>query len=129
MEKHFDEWNELKKSVDGQADYLPLYHERQIRWCRLGVNVGFEQDGTGQDFSRPILILKGFSRRVCLVIPLTTSAKRNRYHVAVGSVGGRQAYAIISQLRLVDTRRLDTLIETLDIELFTSVRKAIKDML
>ena len=57
MQKDFDKWNKTKKGIHSNDDYLPLYHKRQIRWCRLGVNVGFEQDGTGKDFSRPVLIL------------------------------------------------------------------------
>lgn len=129
MHKDFDTWNETKKGIDAHEDYLPLYHERQVRWCRLGLNIGYEQDGTGQSFSRPVLVLKGFSRRVCLVVPLTTSSKKNPYHVALGEIGGRKAYAIISQLRLIDTRRLDTLIEALSEETFMSVIKAVKDML
>ncbi|OGG55711.1 hypothetical protein A2680_03660 [Candidatus Kaiserbacteria bacterium RIFCSPHIGHO2_01_FULL_55_37] len=129
MEKDFDVWNEEKKRTNAHEDYLPLYYEREVRWCRLGVNVGFEQDGTGKAFSRPVLIFKGFSRRVCLVIPLTTSTKQNKYHVPVGDVGGRKAAAIISQLRLVDTRRLDQHIVTIDKDTFRRVRKAVKDML
>ena len=129
MHKEFDPWNEIKKKTDAQSDYLPLYHERQVRWCRLGVNVGFEQDGTGEGYSRPVLILKGFSRRACLVVPLTTSHKKSLYHVPVGTVDGREAFAIISQIRLVDTRRLYLLVGTLDKKTFESVRKAIKDML
>jgi mRNA interferase MazF len=129
MKKEFDRWNELKKQTEAQDDYVLLYHARQIRWCRLGANVGFEQDGTGKDFSRPVLIMKGFSRRVCLVVPLTTSTKKNPYHVSVGVVGGRPAFAIISQVRLIDTRRLDTLIETLNKTVFESVKEAVKDML
>ena len=129
MEKDFDVWNEEKKRTNAHEDYLPLYYEREVRWCRLGVNVGFEQDGTGKAFSRPVLIFKGFSRRVCLVIPLTTSTRQNKYHVSVGEVGGRKASAIISQLRLVDTRRLDQHIVTIDKDTFRRVRKAVKDML
>lgn len=129
MEKDFDGWNAAKKQTHDKADYLPLYHERQIRWCRLGINVGFEQDGTGEGFSRPVLVLKAFSRRVCLVVPLTTSQKKNRYHFSVGQVADREAFAIISQLRLIDTRRLYLLVHTLDKGMFNTIRKAIKDML
>jgi len=129
MMKKFDEWNKEKKRTDANNAYNPLYHERQIRWCRLGVNVGYEQDGTGKDFSRPVLILKGFSRHVCLVAPLTTSTKDNPYHIDVGVVGGKRASVIISQIRLIDTRRLDTLIETLSKEQYSVVRRAVKAML
>ena len=129
MQKDFDAWNEDKKKADANEGYLPLYYEREVRWCRLGVNIGFEQDGTGENFSRPVLILKGFSRRVCLVVPLTTSVKHNRYHVAVGIIAGRKASAIVSQIRLDDTRRLDQHVGVVDKKTFASVRKAVKDML
>ena len=129
MHKDFDGWNSRKKQTHDQSEYLPLYRERQVRWCTLGVNVGYEQDGTGEGFSRPVLILKGFSRHVCLVVPLTTSRKSNPYHVPVGMVEGRDAYAVISQLRLIDTRRLYLLIHTVDVGTFDRIRKAVKDML
>ncbi|MEK7060191.1 MAG: hypothetical protein AAB970_01050, partial [Patescibacteria group bacterium] len=43
-----------------------------------------------------------FSRHVCLVVPLTTSPKKNPYHISVGIVEGEEAFAIISQVRLID---------------------------
>ena len=129
MHKNFDEWNELKKKTHDNEDYLPLYHERQVRWCRLGANIGFEQDGTGKDFSRPILILKGFSRQVCLVVPLTTSKKKNPYHTPMGVIGGQKACAIVSQVRLIDTKRLDQHIETIGKKMFGHIRKAVRELL
>lgn len=128
MKKDFDGWNKVKKNIDGHA-HAPLYYEREIRWCRLGTNVGFEQDGTGTECARPVLVLKGFSRFVCLIIPLTTSQKINRYHVPLGMIGEREAFAIISQLRLIDTKRLDHAIAVLDKQRFQEVRKAVKAML
>ena len=128
MRKDFNGWNEHKKETDSREDVL-LYHERDVRWCRLGTNVGFEQDGTGTDYSRPVLILRAFSRSVCLIIPLTTSIKQNPYHVSVGIIGNRPAFAIISQLRLIDTKRLDQKITILDKNIFEDVRKAVKGIL
>src|SRR3989338_5355985 len=127
--KDFDQWNTEKKKTHANEDYFPLYSEREIRWCQLGVNVGFEQDGTGKSFSRPVLILKVYSRRVCLIIPLTTSTKRNIYHVSIGNVDGKNAAVIISQLRLIDTRRLDQHITTVNKKNFEQIKKAVKRML
>ena len=129
MLKQFDDWNSDKKQIDATEEYLPRYYEREIRWCRLGVNIGFEQDGTGEDFSRPVLILKGFSRRVCLIVPLTSSPHPGPYRVPVGLVGEKNTTAIISQIRLIDTRRLDQHITTIDKETFERIRKAVKDIL
>ena len=128
MQKDFDGWNEQKKEVNAREDIL-LYHERDIRWCRLGTNVGFEQDGTGAGRARPVLVLKAFNRRVCLVVPLTTAVKQNPYHISIGLIGGRPASAIISQLRLIDTKRLTVKIARLDKATFDKIRKAIKEYL
>lgn len=128
MQKDFDGWNEQKKEIDAREDIL-LYHERDIRWCRLGTNVGFEQDGTGVGRARPVLVLKAFNRFACLVVPLTTSTKQNPYHVSIGLVEGRPASVIISQLRLIDTKRLTVKIMRLNKVKFDEIRKAIKGML
>lgn len=128
MEKDFDGWNEQKKGIHAGA-HAPSYREREIRWCHFGVNVGFEQDGTGEGRARPALVLKAFNRAVCLVLPLTTSTKKNPYHVSIGLVNDKQAAVILSQVRLVDTKRLEQRIAILDKETFGVIRKAVKDML
>ena len=128
MSKDFDKWNSEKKRIhDGEQN--KLYHEREIWWIALGVNIGFEQDGTGSGYQRPAIILKGYSKHVCLIVPLTTSLKQNPYHIGVGPVDGKEAFAIISQIRLIDTCRLINKVETLDMKHFKAVRKAIKAML
>jgi len=128
MKKDFDTWNEEKKNIH-ERGVEKLYHAREIWWCSLGVNVGFEQDGTGKESQRPVLIMRGFSRQVCLVVPLTTSTKRNPYHIAIGEVDGKQAFAIISQLRLIDTKRLVNKVGVVDAKSFEYIRKAGKALL
>lgn len=128
MKKDFDSWNENKKQIQEKSE-SKLYHEREIWWCALGVNVGFEQDGSGATFQRPVLILKGFSRNICLVIPLTTSLKKHYLRVSVGTVDGKQASALLSQPRVIDTQRLVNKIGFLDKEIFSRIRKAAKDLL
>lgn len=93
------------------------------------MNVGFEQDGTGADNERPVLVLKGFSKQVCLVMPPTTSEKKTPYHVSVGKVNDRNAFAIISQIRLIDTKRLINKIGFVEHGIFEKTRKAAKDLL
>lgn len=127
--KEFDQWNIHKKAIESNKTYLPFYYSRQIRWCRLGVNIGFEQDGTGREYSRPVLILRGFSKDTCLILPLTTSKKKSKYLFPIGVVGGKEAQVIISQIRLIDVRRLDRHINTIDKITFHTIRKAVKDLL
>jgi mRNA-degrading endonuclease toxin of MazEF toxin-antitoxin module len=66
---------------------------------------------------------------VCLIVPLTTSTKTNPYHIPVGLIADKKAVAIISQLRLIDVKRLDQKIAVLDIHTFDKIRKAVKKIL
>ncbi|MDO8521907.1 MAG: type II toxin-antitoxin system PemK/MazF family toxin [bacterium] len=128
MTKDFDGWNENKKKINQRAD-SPFYHEREIWWCTFGINVGFEQDGSADEYRRPALILKGLSAQTCLVIPLTTSTKRHAMRPSVGKVEGQGAHVLLSQMRVIDTKRLVRKIEYLNIKTFERIRKAVKDML
>lgn len=122
MKKDFDGWNERKKETN--AEEPRLYTVREIWWCRLGVNVGSEQDGSGKWFLRPVVILRGFSANTCLVVPLTTSPLKHTLRILVGRIQGEQASALLSQVRVIDTRRLVEKVGFLDKEIFKELRKA-----
>jgi mRNA interferase MazF len=124
--KDFDRWNKTKKKIDLYENNR-FYKAREIWWCRLGTNIGYEQDGTGDKYDRPVLILKSFNKRVCLIIPLTKTNKLNKYLFHVGLIDGKKSKAIISQLRLVDTKRFTNRICKLEENIFNRIRKAIKD--
>ena len=128
MEKDFDQWNTSKKRLDSSSPLI-RYHEREIWWCAFGVNVGFEQDGTGRNFDRPALILRGFSPHVCVAIPLTGSKREGIFYSYLGRMGDRDASVVLSQIRLIDTRRLIRKMATLEEEKFKKVKIALRDLL
>jgi mRNA interferase MazF len=128
MQKDFDSWNEKKKNLNNSGIYK-LYHKREVWWCSLGINVGYEQDGKGVGYERPVLILRGFSQQVCFVVPLTTSPRISPFNIPIGKINDRFNAAIISQGRLIDTKRLSNKICTLDIKIFEAIRKAFRDLI
>ncbi len=128
MEKDFDGWTQQKKQV-GAIGETKLYHQREVWWCSLGVNVGSEQDGAGDEYRRPVIILKGLSSETCFIIPLTTAGKDHPLRPSVGLVDGKEARALLSQIRVIDNKRLVRKIGHLDKEIFAGVRKAAKDLL
>ena len=128
MKKDFDNWNEKKKKIH-ENKKAPFCHERELWWCSLGVNIGFEQDGSEEEGNRPVLILKGLSRQTCVAIPLTTSISEHPLRPSIGLVEDKQAHALLSQIRVVDTRRLVRKIGQLDKNIFEKIRKTAKDML
>ena len=46
MKKDFQKWHDKKSEVD-RIKERPFLHVREIWFCHLGVNIGFEQDGNG----------------------------------------------------------------------------------
>ncbi len=126
MQKEFDRWSEQKKIT--QSEKARFYSVREIWWCKLGVNIGSEQDGKGENFLRPCVIVRGFGADTCLVLPLTTSAKSHPLRVPVGLVDGKEARANLSQLRLIDTRRLVEKVGFLDKDTFLILIKRVRDL-
>ncbi len=94
----------------------------------MGINIGFEQDGTKTESQRPVLVFKGLSKNTCLVIPLTTSTSQHPMRVFLGKVDSKNASAIISQMRVVDTKRFINQIGIVDKEIFDTIRKAVKNL-
>ncbi len=103
--KDFLRWIGVKQAAHETTSGI-VFDERDIWWCKLGANVGYEVDGRGGSFERPVIIVKKFNLDTCLVIPLTTKPKKGKYYFSIGSASGREAVANLSQLRLVDRRRL-----------------------
>lgn len=126
--KEFDIWNSKKKEINEKGENK-YYHPRDIWWCKLGLNIGFEQDGKDEEFQRPVLILRGFGKNTCVVVPLTTSDQIHKYRILIGLVDGKEAKAIISQIRVVDTKRFVEKIDVLDKAIFSTIIKSIKDLL
>lgn len=79
MDKDFESWNGLKTKLD-ETKKDRLFKEREIWWCHLGLNIGHEENGKNSHFSRPILVIKKFNKRLFLAVPLTTQVKENKYY-------------------------------------------------
>lgn len=127
MKKEFDQWNEKKKLIDG-IQKKPFFHEREIWFIRIGENVGYEQGGKGDEFLRPVLICKKFSNHVFLGIPLTSKKKYNKFHVGF-KLKNKESFAILSQVRLFDAKRLDFLYGKLNSNDFNDIKNKLIDLI
>ena len=120
--KDFDKWNEEKKILD-EDDFSGFVHEREIWWCSLGVNVGHEEDGKNEQFERPALILKKWSNKTVIILPMPTKTKKNKYHFAFQHEGIEFA-VILSQVRIISTNRLTRKIRKINRHLFGDIQRA-----
>lgn len=105
-EKDYSTWHTLKTNVNNSKE-RPFFHEREIWFCALGINVGFEQDGRGEQYLRPVIILRKFNNEVCLVIPLTKNNKKGVHYFNFTYQDDLISTAILSQIRLIDAKRLE----------------------
>ena len=127
MDKNFDGWNERKKSID-KSDSLADFHEREIWWCSIGINVGSEQHSQTSDFSRPILVIKKFTRDVFWGIPLTTKTKDINFRVRF-ELDGIENDLLVLQMRVYDRKRLIRKIGTMPKNDFAKLTNVIKNLL
>jgi mRNA interferase MazF len=132
MKKEYSKWHQKKKILNEREDIDTIFfREKEAWWTALGVNIGFEQDGKGEEFRRPVLILKKFNKYAVLVVPLTTKIKKdNKYYVECSIINDNiPRMVIISQIRLVDTRRFIDKLGVADEDSYTKIKNAIKAML
>ncbi len=126
--KDFNAWSEVKKSQDDKIRNV-FCKERDIWWSTLGLNIGDEEDGKGELFERPIIVIKKFNNNIFWGCALSTKIKdNNKYYVKVKTKEGVQS-VIISQLRLYDTKRLGEKIDVASKEDFEKIKTAIKNLL
>jgi len=102
----FDAWNKEKQQVDkNQKPQNFFYHEREIWWCAIGLNIGVETNGKQASFERPILIVHKFNQHKFWGVPLTSKEKEGEFYVHVKS-SKIASHAMISQLRTWSNKRL-----------------------
>ena len=102
------DWHNKKLQINTSKDLkLPNFQQREIWFCYLGLNIRFEQNGSVENFLRPVLILKKFNNRLFFGIPLTTTIKKNKnFYFEFSYIENKRSIAILSQLRIMDSKRL-----------------------
>jgi len=122
--KNFDEWNEVKKEVDKKEKILK-FNQRDIFFINVGQNIGYEQNGVGDKFLRPVLILKKFNKRFFLGVLLSSKSKNNPFYYKIGE----DSFAILSQVRTFDAKRLNYFVKRLNENKFFEVVEKISKLL
>jgi len=127
MSKKFSEWNELKIQLHNNKKEQ-YFKERDIFWVSIGVNIGFEQDGKGEIFSRPVLIVKKYGKNIFFGIPLSTQLKEGSFFFDF-ELDGQKSSALLVQARIYDAKRLENKIEKLSVEDFKRLKIKLGELL
>lgn len=129
MDKDFARWHAKKREIHNKELGGDLYFKtREVWWCSLGLNVGYEEDGKNDGFLRPILILKVFNRDVLWILPMTSKDKVGKYYYR-STYQGKKFSIILSQLRLISSKRLLRKIRTLPYQEFNEVKECMRELI
>jgi mRNA interferase MazF len=128
VKKDFWKWHQRKSNIDKKGKRV-FFHEREVWWCSVGTNVGFEINGKGPHFARPVIIFRKFNNEAFWAIPLTTKDKVNKFYTPVDLRDSIQRKAVLSQLRLLDSKRLLDKIGTVTKHDFSNIQKAILNLM
>ncbi len=100
----FELWNTKKQHIDKKKSLIS-FEENQIVYINMGKNIGYEQDGKGEEFLRPVLVYKKFNNEQFLGFALTSKKKEGKFYAPVHH-SGKTSYAILSQIRTYSAKRL-----------------------
>jgi len=129
LDEGLRKWHIIKSGLI-KNDKKIFFHEREVWWCSVGKNVGFEQNGKGDEFTRPIVVIKRLSLDTCLAVPLTVSKKRkNTFSLGVLKNEEKESFAMAEQIRLVDAKRLKRKIDVVEKKHFEELVNFIKEII
>jgi mRNA interferase MazF len=106
LEKIIDWMNKIitrgaKKGVE------KYFREKEVWWAAMGKNIGREFSGKNSLFERPVLILKGYSKDSCFVLPFTSKIKKPlpwyQYEIILKK---KKSAVVINQGRILSSERL-----------------------
>ncbi len=128
--KDFDSWNTLKKNIEIDNNAPNKFPKEGEVWVsNLGKNIGFEQNGSGDNFSRPVLVVKRFNNHMFWAIPLSTKQKYFDFYYNYVDPNNQKVSAILAQMKLMSIKRLKRKLYDTSDELFDQIKQKLKSFL
>lgn len=126
----FDTWNRIKKELNNSENYPEKFpKEGEVWMSSLGHNLGYEQNGSGEQFSRPVLVIKKFNNHMFWVVPLSTKQKSLDFYFNYTDVNNQKVSAILAQMKLFSIKRLKRNMYTVDNNLMAEIRERLQKLL
>ncbi len=124
--KDFDRWNQLKQRLNAIGK-PPFFNEREIWWCSVGVNIGYDVYGKGRLFTRPVLVLKKQSINSFIGVPMSTKLKERSDYYQI-TIKDKQTALMLGEIRKFDSRRLADKMGKVSEEKFEEVKAVVRQI-
>lgn len=128
MEKDFDAWNIEKQNIEITLKTEVQFKERDVWWCSIGINIGYEISGKDKFARRPVLVVKKLSQDTCIVIPLTTRRRVGSWFYSM-VIHGIPQTLLLQQIRFVDTKRFQRRIIRIEETDFYLIKEKLRGLL
>lgn len=127
--KNYSDWHRVKLDINNK-EIRAHATEREVWFCHLGANVGFEQDGKGDRYLRPMLIIKKTSPETYIAIPITKKFRNYPSYVRMPANSSKfDGYLILNQIRFIDGKRLAYHRMTIDKAQFAEIKNRLIDII
>lgn len=121
MNTTYINWNNLKYNLIESSATPPKFNDREIWWCSIGINVGYELNGKNSSSERPVLILKKYNKDMFFGLPLSTKQKEyiTRFDT---QTTGKDADIVLDQGKTFSAKRLNRRISRMPSDEFNLVK-------
>jgi len=121
----FDQWNRVKKRLHKS---VPIhFNERDILFLSLGQNIGYEQYGKGEEFLRPVVVMRKFNKHLFLGIPLSSKIKEGYYFHTI-HFKDRTNSALLLQTKTFDSKRIKYKLARLGIKEYEKLKERLGEV-
>jgi mRNA interferase MazF len=127
-EEFYDNWNQIKKETS-KENILVGFKTRDIFNVKIGHNIGYEQNGKGKDFVRPVVVYKKLTKDMFIGIPLTTTIREGNFFYSFEFIPNKRSVAILSQAKLFSSKRLLNKIGVIKITDFEELKEKYFELL
>ena len=131
MLNEYNKWNDVKKKIATEK-IIRHFKEREIFYIKMGKNIGFEQNGKGENFVRPVIILKKFNHEMFYGVPLSSQSKEGIFYYNFEFKKGNSVsenIALLSQMRLFSATRLLNKIGMISKDDFRELKVKLKELI
>ena len=127
LQQEFEDWNIIKQKVHISCKNIYPKH-REIWYISMWKNIGFESNGKGDDFKRPVLILWRIWT-MFLVVSMTTKGKNNHFYFELDrKYFNKNSFITLSQFKTIDKKRFIEKIWKIDENEFQTIKNKIKSL-
>ena len=95
----------------------------------IGKNIGYEQNGSGDNFSRPLLVVKRFNNHMFWCIPLSTKQKKFDFYFNFTDPNNEKVSVILAQMKLVSVKRLKRKLYAIPPNTLVEIKEKLKKFL